>query len=227
MKVISWNMGCGFDTGGYRAKHAQARAWLFDRERPDLALLQEVLLADLPDGEGLTCVKVPTSPGEPTGTAIVARAAGKSLPFVLDGACVAAAEVELAGHAVVLVSAHVLTGPRQERALAEFARMTKELAGDRPCIVGGDFNASVHWLEYKGWFFEPMRVAGFHDTRPGEHEVQSYWGRGSKALIQDDHVFVGGKIGRVTSWQIIDDEDHRRWSDHGPVALELDESGRG
>jgi endonuclease/exonuclease/phosphatase family metal-dependent hydrolase len=225
MRIVTWNMGCGFDTGGYRAKHGQARAWLFDHERSDVALLQETVLADLPEGEGLTCVKVPTSKGEPTGTAIVARAEGQSLPLVLDGAGVAAAELRLAGRMVVLISAHVLTGPRQERALGEFVQMAKALAGDRPCIVGGDFNASTHWPEYAAWFFEPMRLASFRDTRPGQHEVRSYWGRGSQAVIQDDHIFVRGELGGVVNWQIVDDEDHHSWSDHGPVMLDLDVGG--
>jgi hypothetical protein len=68
-----------------------------------------------------------------------------------------------------------------------------------------------------------MRAAGFEDTRPHAHEVRSYWGRGSTAVIQDDHVFVDPITKRAViqgSWAIMASEDHRRWSDHGPVVLE-------
>jgi endonuclease/exonuclease/phosphatase family metal-dependent hydrolase len=66
----------------------------------------------------------------------------------------------MAGRTQVLVSAHVLTGRGQQLALAECIRMAKDLAGDRPCIVGGDFNASLHWPEYRSWFF--VGAAGTH-----------------------------------------------------------------
>jgi hypothetical protein len=88
------------------------------------------------------------------------------------------------------VSAHVLTGKRQQEALATFVtRVSSAVAGNR-FVVGGDFNASLHWPQYENWFFEPMRVAGLEDTRPHPQKVQSYWGRGSTTCIQDDHVFV-------------------------------------
>jgi endonuclease/exonuclease/phosphatase family metal-dependent hydrolase len=112
---------------------------------------------------------------------------------------------------------------RQRRALDAFVTRLAEVAGGRRCVIGGDFNASLHWPEFGKWFFEPMRAAGFEDTRPYPHEVQSYWGRGSTSVIQDDHVFVDRITKRTVvhgSWAIMASEDHRRWSDHGPVVLE-------
>jgi endonuclease/exonuclease/phosphatase family metal-dependent hydrolase len=228
VKIISWNMGCGFDTGGYRNHHSAALDWL-RAQKPDVALLQEVQLARLACFEGMAMHCVPTSTGATTGNAIVTTAAAvEPVRVEIDGTLVAAARSHLGGADFFLASAHVLTdGPeykgRQRRALDAFVTRLAEVAAGRRCVIGGDFNASLHWPEFGKWFFEPMRAAGFEDMRPYPHEVQSYWGRGSTSVIQDDHVFVDPITKRAVvhgSWAIMASEDHRQWSDHGPVVLE-------
>lgn len=228
MKIISWNMGCGFDTGGYRKHHQAALDWLRS-QKPDVALLQEVQLAKLACLEGTAMHCVPTSTEGTTGNAIVTTAAVlEPVRLEIEGALVAAARTHLGEADFFLASAHVLTDGaeykgRQRRALAALVtRLAEVVAGGR-CVIGGDFNASLHWPEFGKWFFEPMRAAGFEDARPHPYEVQSYWGRGSTAVIQDDHVFVDPITRRTVmrgSWAIMASEDHHRWSDHGPVVLE-------
>jgi len=223
MKIISWNMGCGFDTGGYSKHHDVALGWLRAQE-PDVALLQEVQFARFASWKGMRVHSVPTSPGRSSGNAVAVRADRlEPIGVVIEGALVAGARARVTGDDFILVSAHVLTGERQEQALANFASKVSGMVAGSRFVVGGDFNASLHWPKYGTWFFDPMRAAGFEDTRPQPQEVQSYWGRGSMSIIQDDHVFVD----RVTkaavargSWAILSGDDHRRWSDHGPVVVE-------
>jgi endonuclease/exonuclease/phosphatase family metal-dependent hydrolase len=228
VKIISWNMGCGYDTGGYRKYHQAALDWL-RAQKPDVALLQEVELARLAGLKGMAVHSVPTSIGAITGSAIATKAAAlEPVRVEIDGALVAAARTRLGGADFVLASTHVLTDDRehkgrQRRALGTFVTKLADVVAGGRCIIGGDFNASLHWREYGDWFFEPMRAAGFHDTRPHHHEIQSYWGRGSTSVIQDDHVFVDEVSKAVVSrgsWNIMSGEDHRRWSDHGPVVVD-------
>lgn|GEM_PF-3825980 len=77
MKIISWNMGRGFDTGGYRKQHQAALDWVRE-QKPDVALLQEVQLARLACFEGMAMHCVPTSTGATTGNAIVTTASVRS-----------------------------------------------------------------------------------------------------------------------------------------------------
>lgn len=199
------------------------------RAVPDVALLQEVQLARLTCLEGMTVHFLPTSSRGMTGNAIASTAASlEQVGVEVDGALVAAARTRLGGADFVLVSAHVLTDGkaekgRQRRALASVVTRLAEMVAGGRCIIGGDFNASLHWPEFEESFFEPMRAAGFEDTRPHPHEVQSYWGRGSTSVIQDDHVYGDMITKRAVmrgSWTIMASEDHRRWSDHGPAVLE-------
>ncbi len=214
---------------GYGRHHEAALEWLH-AQNPDVALLQEVELARVISWEGARVHCLPTSPSARTGNAVIARSRRlEPLTIQIDGALVAAARAQIVDADFLLVSAHVLTDDRehrgrQRRALGSFVTRLAELVADGRCIVAGDFNASVHWPEYKEWFFEPMRKAGFEDARPYAHEVRSYWGRGSTAIIQDDHVFVDAATKRAAnggSWAIISSEDHRRWSDHGPVVVDV------
>ncbi|MGH7437285.1 MAG: endonuclease/exonuclease/phosphatase family protein [Polyangiaceae bacterium] len=230
MKIISWNMGCGFDTGAYRKHHKAALDWL-RAQTPDVALLQEVQLAGLGCLEGMAVHSLPTSSGGSTGNAIASTTALEPVPIEIEGALVAAARTHIGGAHFLLVSAHMLTDGRgekgrQRRTLASLVTRLADAVGSGRYVIGGDFNASVHWPEYEESFFEPMRAAGFADTRPHPHEVQSYWGRGSTAVIQDDHVFVD-PVTKVAvmrgSWAVLASEDHRRWSDHGPVVVEAPE----
>jgi len=228
VKIISWNMGCGFNAGGYRRHHEDALDWLRLQDA-DVALLQEVQLEKVVSFHGMASHRVPTSPGSPTGNAVLVRAERLDAVNVeIGGALVAGVKARLVGEDFVLVSAHVLTGKHQQEALASFVRCVSRTVVDSRFVVGGDFNASLHWPEYAKWFFEPMRAAGFEDSRPHPQEVQSFWGRGSTAVIQDDHVFVD-KVTRVGagrgSWAIVSSENHRRWSDHGPVVVEVMEYG--
>lgn len=224
MKIISWNKGCGFDTGGYRSHHEAALAWLQSQDA-DVLLLQQLQLARSVSFPGTAFHCVPTSPGRPTGNAVIVRADRLDpVKVEIAGALVAAAKARRVGGDFILVSAHVMTGERQQETLANFvAWVSSAVAGSR-FVVGGDFNASLHWPEYAQWFFEPMRLAGFEDSRPHPKEVRSYWGRSSTAAIQDDHVFVD----KVTkpgadrgSWAVMSTENHHRWSDHGPVIVEV------
>jgi endonuclease/exonuclease/phosphatase family metal-dependent hydrolase len=229
MRVISWNMGCGFSAGGYRRHHDAALEWL-RAQGPDVAFVQEVELAKVASWAGTQVHSLPTSPGAGTGTALVVRTDTlEPIAIDIEGALVAAGRARLKGADFLLASAHVLTDGkhhrgRQRRALESLVKKLAEAVGTGRCIVGGDFNASLHWPEYREWFFEPMRKAGFEDTRPFPYEVQSFWGRGSTAVIQDDHVFADAATRsavRGESWAVLADEEHRRWSDHGPIAMEI------
>jgi endonuclease/exonuclease/phosphatase family metal-dependent hydrolase len=222
-------MGCGFAAGGYRKHHGAALEWL-EGQAPDVALLQEVELAKLASWPGAKVHPLPTSPGARSGTALVVRTEKlEPIAVEIDGALVAAGRARLIGADFLLASAHVLADGkehrgRQRKALAGLVTKLTELVANGRCIVGGDFNASLHWPEYGEWFFEPMRRAGFEDTRPFAREVQSYWGRGSTACIQDDHVFADMTSRAAVSrgsWTVLADENHRLWSDHGPVVVDI------
>ena len=228
MKIVCWNMGCGFGAGGYRKHHRAALDWLH-AQGPDVALLQEVELAALDCLEDMVVHLVRTSTGGITGNAIATTGAALDpVPVEIDGALVAAARTHLRGVDFIFTSAHVLTDGkehkgRQRRALGSFVAKLADVVARGRCIIGGDFNASLRWPEYGDWFFAPMLAAGFHDTRPHTDEIQSYWGRGSTSVIQDDHVFVDPLTKLAVSrgsWAIMSGEDHRRWSDHGPVVVE-------
>jgi hypothetical protein len=136
MKIISWNKGCGFDTGGYRSHHEAALAWLQSQDA-DVLLLQQLQLARSVSFPGTAFHCVPTSPGRPTGNAVIVRADRLDpVKVEIAGALVAAAKARRVGGDFILVSAHVMTGERQQETLANFvAWVSSTVAGNR-FVVG-------------------------------------------------------------------------------------------
>lgn len=230
-------MGFAFPAHGYRPRHADAWTLLLSELKPDLALVQEVDMSRLSEACAAgRAVRLPTSDGSETGSAIVCRAGTlEALTQVTDGATVIAARYDSAGESLVVVSAHVVTsgdpatGRSQHRVLRDLGPWLNDVVGDGRFVIGGDFNASRCWPEFNA-FFGDVAARGFHDCHHHLHgrEARSFWGRKPEVVrdppIQDDHVFVDAETGRrVTKCWIEDDSSVWPLSDHGPLIVDLAE----
>ena len=230
LDCVLWNMGCGPRPAKYRKTHAEAWRYLLDDLKPDVALVQEALLRHeaIPRQHGQ--VFWSEAKGVDSGTAVFVRAGLEARRVVLesDGSYVAAAEVDVYGWTVLIVSIHV--GPPDYKSHLNTAadRLGAAVRGRR-FVVGGDLNAARHWDHVYGghWFqqfFEDLSTREFYDCHWQVHqkETQSFWGRQAKHPYQCDHVFVDARTSRaVGDCRIIDNPIVRTLSDHGPLHLHL------
>ena len=96
-------------------------------------------------------------------------------------------------------------------------------------VVGGDLNAARHVDSVYGgrWFtrfFDELAARHFHDCHWAAHgrEQQTFWGHQTKEKYQCDHLFVDMSTARrVLECSVIDNEDVRSFSDHGPLQLTI------
>jgi len=234
MRVVTWNMGCGPTASRYRKSHGEAWDYLLRELRPDVALVQEALVAKIHDARrdhSVTLCEIGSN--VTVGAAVLVRGfETHTAPAVAVSPHTYAVTVEVrtpAGPLTVL-SVHVYPGEEQH---ADLRRLVDLLGGSfagGTLLVGGDFNAARRFDEVYGGkkhaaFFAAMKTAGLHEVHWGIHgrEVQSFWGPQTKEAYQDDHFFISnGWAARVRSCRVVDNEVVRRLSDHGPVEMELD-----
>ena len=240
-------MGCGFNAGGYRWHHEDALDWLRLQDA-DVALLQEVQLEKVVSFHGMASHRVPTSPGSPTGNAVLVRAERLDPVNVeIGGALVAAVKARLVGEDFVLVSAHVLTGKRQQEALASFVRCVSRAVVDSRFVVGGDFNVTPTDLDcYDPSLFvgathvsEPEREAlraleatGLTDLTRALHPEEpsfSWWDYRNGSFhrgwgLRIDLLFVDQALLAKATASFVDRDERKgqKPSDHAPVVGEFD-----
>jgi endonuclease/exonuclease/phosphatase family metal-dependent hydrolase len=238
MRIVTWNMGCGPRPSPYRKHHDEAWTYLLEELRPDVAFVQEALVAKIDAARHDHSVTVCELEADvKAGTAVLVRglAATPAAKLVVSPATYAVTStVATPAGPLVVVSVHVYPGDDQHADLARLVEVVASSFAGMPVLVGGDFNAARRFDEvYRrkknkfGTFFEAMASAGFHEVHWALHgrEVQSFWGRQTKEAYQDDHFFVTKSWAtRVRSCDVIDNERVRRVSDHGPVMLDLDVS---
>ena len=236
MRIITWNMGCGPRASQYRKHHDDAWTYLLDDLRPDVALVQEALLARIDvarEGHAITLCDL--APEVRAGTAVLVRSFETNpVESIVVGpeTYTAACEVQTATGPLRVASVHVYPGDKQYADLRRLSELLGPISAERPILVGGDFNAARRFDEVHGGkkyraSFEAMDAAGLHEVHWRLHgrEVQSFWGRQTKEAYQDDHFFISKSwASRVRSCEVIDNDLVRRVSDHGPVVMELDVS---
>ena len=235
MKVITWNMGCGPRQSRYRKHHDDAWSYLLDELRPDVAFVQEALVAKLepaPKTYDVTRSKHESNPK--AGTAVLVRsqpvAGGQQVKLPCADSYVVTATVTLPEGPLVVGAVHIYPGKRQSADLQALGTTLVTTFGETPILIGGDFNAARRWDEVYHRkmctkFFAEMNAAGFGEPHWDKYhrEVQSFWGGRTQENYQDDHFFISKAWSeRVLSCNVIDNEVVRRLSDHGPVVLELD-----
>jgi endonuclease/exonuclease/phosphatase family metal-dependent hydrolase len=234
MRVVTWNMGCGPTASQFRKSHDEAWTYLLEELRPDVALVQEALVAKIQEARRDHSVTVcELGPNVAAGTAILVHGLeSHGAPTAAISAHTYAATVEVSTPAgpLTALSAHVYPGEEQHADLKRLVEVLGTTFAGRTLLIGGDFNAArrfdkVYCGKRHGAFFTAMKTAGLHEVHWELHgrEIQSFWGRQSKEAYQDDHFFVTtGWASRVRSCKVIDNEVVRRLSDHGPVEMELD-----
>lgn len=225
LRIVSWNVG----GPPYRSKQSRALDHLRDTLRPDVALLQEVMLAELRAhaiADGATVVAVPSTPGATWGSAVVVRGtAARPMEIASFGSYLAAVELDIGARRVAFVSVHVCPDRKQRSYLETLLATLDAREPSTSLVIAGDFNAARAWDAFYrrndyGWFFDAMPARGPRDVRFALHgnEVQSFWG----SRYQLDHAFVSEDIADgVDSCDVIDNVTVRELSDHGPMLLEL------
>jgi exonuclease III len=100
-------------------------------------------------------------------------------------------------------------------------------------VVGGDLNSGRGFDEYysirnpklrHSSFFDRVEESGLYDCHRLFHEAdeQTYFRYNVHWAIQDDHLFVDGRLrGLVKSCDVLDNVETRRLSDHAPLVMEL------
>ena len=233
LRIVSWNMGCAPPMARYRKIHAEAWRYLLGELRPDIAFVQEALLAAAPEATLGGQIYWSEDHGSSSGTGIWVRIGleVRALSLRSAGSYVAAVELLRPTHPLLAISAHV-GGPAYRKHLQALADTLSTAVANRPFIAGGDLNAARHLDDVQGgrWFtryFDDLTTRGFvdcHWTRHGK-EVQSFWGPQAQNEYQCDHFLADGKTdASVTTCRVVDNADVRRLSDHGPILLELRES---
>ena len=235
VRVVTWNMGCG-PRSRYRRSHGEAWEYLVDELRPDVTIVQEALLGRVDEARSRFAVILCEPPlgteactailvcGLPTQAAAIAPVSAQTY--------VACVELRTPAGPLIVVGVHVYPGARQHSDLARLNELVSRSFGHTPVLVGGDFNAARRFDEVYGGrkhrtFFDGMVSMGLCDVHFGIHgrEVQSFWGHQTREKYQDDHFFLTEAwVPRVRSCFVVDNEDVRRLSDHGPLVLELDVS---
>jgi Endonuclease/Exonuclease/phosphatase family len=194
MRVLTWNM----------AKNRSADAWAFlERVGPDVALLQEApaaLAEHAVDRGWRTALWTESWPDGTWGSAVLAKYATLELEWAdrsRGAVLLAQGRIDGVGMASI-ASIHVrgnhesgLVVPPLKETLAEIrARLLPAF------IVGGDLNtarqAALIW-RYNGHleFWEDLDAQGyFREPLPPGGERQSFWRKGSRSALQDDHIFV-------------------------------------
>lgn len=231
VRIVTWNMGCNIAASAYRKHHDEAWTYLLDELRPDIALVQEAVVAKMQAARGFKVTLCDLDPKYDAGTAVLVH---KTLE-TSEAPQISVSSATYAATAKVVTTAGPLSVAAVHAYPGKYADLEKlvELLGTtsaQPLVVGGDFNAARHFDTVYGGkkyarFFEAVANAGFHDAHWGIHgrEVQSFWGKKTTQPYQDDHFFVSKSwASRVRSCNVVDNEIVRRVSDHGPVVLELD-----
>lgn len=235
MRVVTWNMGCNIPASAYRKHHDEAWAYLLDELKPDIALVQEAVLAKMRAAHDFNVTLCDLLPKYDAGTAVLVRndveASEGPKISVSSATYVATTKVSTPAGRLNVAAVHVYPGEEQHADLRKLVEVLRSSFAGETLLVGGDFNAARHFddiyrrKEKYATFFNAMAEAGFHDAHWGFHgrEVQSFWGKKAKEPYQDDHFFIGETwASRVQSCSVVDNEIVRRVSDHGPVVLELD-----
>jgi len=234
IRVVTWNMGCGPTASQYRKSHGEAWDYLLRELHPDVALIQEALVAKIEEARQDHSVTVcDLGPGVTAGTAVLVRGLEvRGVPNVAISSHTYTATTEICTPAgpLTVVSVHVYPGKEQHTDLKRLVDLLGSASGQQSVLVGGDFNAARHYDDVHGGkkyktFFAAMEEAGLHDVHWGIHgrEVQSFWGHQTTEPYQDDHFFITKAwSAHIHSCNVVDNEVFRRVSDHGPVMLELD-----
>ena len=233
MRYVSWNMGCSPQMATrYRKVHADAWGYLIETLRPDVALVQEALLASEAVVGRRGRLFWSQTRGTDSATAIYVREGleAKAIQLTSAGSYVAAIELETVSGSQLVVSVHV--GPPNYRThLTSLADDLSRAVVGKHFVVGGDLNAARHLdVVQKGrWFtkyFDNLASRGFHDCHWSCHgkEVQSFWGPQAKNPYQCDHLFVDGiTAGRVVACDVLELPTNPAFSDHSPILLKLDD----
>lgn len=224
MRVVTWNL----DFWQHRAYHNDAWAYLRNKIKPDLALLQEVSPPRLHKNEYVLLNVVQGR----WGTALYTRdMALEKLTFRTYPERVVAAQWESSSaEKVVIVSVHApIIKNRVFPYLDQIFDEIESLVGNQAFIVGGDLNtarlAEKVWSGYgHGPFFERLAKSIFLDCVQKFHseEQQTIFRPGQRHPFQDDHLFVShGLAEQVTSCEVLNNETTRSFSDHVPVLAEI------
>lgn len=229
MRFVSWNMGCAPAPSKYRQIHREAWRYLLTELKPDVALVQEVLL-DVPLALDYGQVVWSVEHGHDSGTAIFVRHGlqVEERQMRSAGSYVAGVQLMVGGVSTIIASIHV--GPPDYR--KHLQTLLEELStsiADKRFLVGGDLNAARHIDDVYGghWhsrYFEELAKRGFHDCHWAKHrkEEQSFWGHQAKEAYQCDHLFVDNLTAKhVTECNIVDNDRVRTLSDHGPMSLTI------
>jgi len=222
MRIVSWNMGCG-GPGPYGPTHENAWNYLLEQLQPDVALVQESKLA----ASGWVADRGSLFWGDHWrgwGTGIFVRkglsAVERQLPS--EGSFVAAADVGEGSTILTVASIHVAPTKEKRRHLQNLIDVLFPALKGRAFVAGGDFNAARSYGQ--GWFFAELAERGLHDCHWDLHgqEGRSFWGQHGLEAIPGDYFFVDAATGRASACYVVDNEEVRRLSDHGPVLLHLD-----
>lgn len=73
MRIVTWNMGCNIAASGYLKHHDEAWNYLINELRPDIALVQEAVVARILAAEGFDSRICELPSNIDAGTAILVR----------------------------------------------------------------------------------------------------------------------------------------------------------
>lgn len=224
LRIVTWNMGCGWRGSKYRKRHAAAWDYLLQELRPDIALLQECLLSMLRDAPGASFTQSCDAGKADAGTGIITWGVAASravAPTFPTGTYAVYARLGDLPRPIAVLSVHTYPGNGLHDDLAS---LTRWLPAAPEAIVAGDFNAARALRKKHPAFFAGMRDAGFADAHWHQHEreVRSFWGHQAVNGYQCDHFFVShALLAGVRRCDVIDCSETRELSDHGPLVLEL------
>jgi endonuclease/exonuclease/phosphatase family metal-dependent hydrolase len=229
MRFVSWNMGCGGRTK-FRKTHEAAWEYLLSELRPDVALVQEALIAASAWTGGRGTLLMSDETTRDSGAALFVRKGIEAtrVPMNSPDAFLAAADISAPGSAFRTVSVHLYphSGKAHQANLSALFDTLKAHMTEGRFVAGGDINAArgfdpVYKTKTYEKFFASVAERGLHDCYFGVHgtEQRTFWGKGKYQL---DHFFVeeNGKAS-ARKCEVVTTAETRRLSDHSPLVLEL------
>jgi len=226
MKVVSWNLGFW----QHRSKHNEAWEYLREEIKPDLALLQEVIINEIQPDEKIILNKIHGN----WGTALCTKKLSlETVEFDSNypNRVALGSTKSPKGFEVIAASIHApIVNNRVFPHLDKIFDELKEVLNCRTFIVGGDLNSArlceKVWPGYgHGPFFKKLSESIFFDCfrKFHEKEEQTFFRKGCKRPFQDDHLFVSKNLAdKVESCYVLNNEITKSLSDHIPIICEID-----
>jgi len=239
IRIVSWNM----DYWKHQAMQSQAWDYFLNGIKADIYLFQEANPTKEIKNQEANLVWEMIGQSRNWGSGIYSqkyKLAQEELDTQFKGSFVVGNTKS--GHSITFISLYGLmesNGPCKGYSITNLHRIISDLTGlfnghiggNRKTVMGGDLNASMQLDDIQGnrshqIFFDRIEDFGLNDVyklSDNKDYVQTLRHARSKKPWQNDYFFISNSLkGMFLKYEIIDNREVRRFSDHNIVLIEMD-----